>query len=69
MNSCSFKGSASDYNEIAYHLSHVCCSRIDIRSDGIVIENELVNVVVVEIQANRLDQWWHEEAQTKSNAQ
>lgn len=36
-------------------LSHVYCSRIDASSDGVVIEKELINVIVVKIQTNQLD--------------
>ena len=42
---------------------------MDTGSDGIVIEKKLFNVFVVEIQASGLDQWWHEETETKGNAQ
>ena len=47
-----------------YHLSHVCCWRINTSSDGIVVKEELFNVVFAEFQADRLDQWWRDEAQT-----
>ena len=42
----------SNNYEIVYHLSHVCCLRINASSDGIEIEKELINVTVIEIQAN-----------------
>ena len=45
----------------SYQLSHVCCWRVDASSDGIVVEKELINIVVIEVQVNRLDQQWHEE--------
>ncbi len=65
-NLCSNKGIR---NLKVYHLSHVSCWRLDTSSDGIVVEEELINVIFIEIQAGRLDQWWHDKAQTNSSAQ
>ena len=55
------------YAIASYQLSHVCCWRIDASSDGIVVEKELINIIVVEFQTIGFDQWWHEEAQANTS--